>query len=79
MVSKVFVPVSDEMLFEHPELISSPLRPYRVGMPCYHWMAEIEYADKSTRVVQMRDFIKQSEKPSKDTDKQWPNRRIWVA
>ena len=40
---KVFVPVTDEMLYEHPELITAPLRPYRVNEPCFHWLAvEIE-------------------------------------
>lgn len=28
----VFIPVSDELLFEHPELIRTPLVPYRPGM-----------------------------------------------
>ncbi len=40
---KVFIPVTDEMLYEHPELITAPLRPYRVSEPCFHWLAvEIE-------------------------------------
>ena len=40
---KVFIPVTDEMLYEHPELITAPLRPYRVNEPCFHWLSvEIE-------------------------------------
>ena len=43
---KVFIPVTDEMLYEHPELITAPLRPYRVNEPSFHWLAvEIEPAE----------------------------------
>jgi len=35
---KVFIPVSDELVFDRPELISAPLRPYNEDLACYHWM-----------------------------------------
>jgi hypothetical protein len=38
MGHKVFIPVTDELLFDQPELISAPLQPYSQDMPCYHWM-----------------------------------------
>ncbi len=38
MGQKVFIPVSDELVFDRPELISAPLRPYNESMACYHWM-----------------------------------------
>ena len=38
MGHKVFIPVSDELVFDRPELISAPLRPYTESMACYHWM-----------------------------------------
>lgn len=38
MTRKVFIPVSDELVFDRPELISAPLRPYTENMACYHWM-----------------------------------------
>ncbi|MEE9446398.1 MAG: hypothetical protein V3V09_00430 [Arenicellales bacterium] len=38
MTQKIFIPVSDEIFFDRPELISAPLRPYTQGMPCYHWL-----------------------------------------
>ena len=38
MGHKVFIPVSDELVFDRPELISAPLRPYTEDMACYHWM-----------------------------------------
>ena len=34
----MFIPVSDELVFDRPELISAPLRPYTENMACYHWM-----------------------------------------
>ena len=36
---KVFVPLTDELLYDHPELISAPLRPYRFGLPCLRWLS----------------------------------------
>ncbi len=52
---KVFIPVTDEMLYEHPELITAPLRPYRVNEPCFHWLAvEIEPVDH--RLLERREI-----------------------
>jgi hypothetical protein len=49
MSMNVFVPLTDEILYEHPELFSNGLVPYRTGLPCFHWLkdakVEIEYAD----------------------------------
>ncbi|WP_424948364.1 hypothetical protein [Candidatus Spongiihabitans sp.] len=42
MNHKVFIPITDEMLYDYPQLITTPLRPYQIGNPCYHWMATIE-------------------------------------
>ena len=42
MNHKVFIPVTDEMLYERPDLITAPLRPYQIDNPCFHWMATIE-------------------------------------
>ena len=39
MGQKIFVPLTDEMLYDHPELITAPLRPFNAGQPCFHWMA----------------------------------------
>ncbi len=35
----VFVPLTDEILYEHPELINGPIVPYRAGSKCYHWLS----------------------------------------
>ena len=39
MGKKVFIPLTDEILYDHPELIDGPLLPYAAGRPCYHWLA----------------------------------------
>jgi hypothetical protein len=45
---KVFIPVSDELIFDRPELISAPLRPYTENLACYHWLdVRISPADDS--------------------------------
>jgi len=35
----VFVPLSDELLYDHPERIAGPIVPYHPGTPCYHWLS----------------------------------------
>lgn len=50
MSQKVFVPLTDELLYDHPELITAPLRPFNAGQPCFHWAnwmanAEIEISE----------------------------------
>jgi len=42
MSAKVFVPITDEILYDHPELITAPLRPFTVDQPCFHWLTDIE-------------------------------------
>ena len=46
MSHKVFIPVTDEMLYDYPELITAPLRPYQIDNPCYHWMATVESSEQ---------------------------------
>lgn len=42
MNAKVFVPITDEILYDHPELITAPLRPFTVDQPCFHWLTDIQ-------------------------------------
>ena len=35
----VFVPITDEMIYEHPEQIEGPLVPYAAGMECHEWLS----------------------------------------
>ena len=57
MGQKIFVPLTDEMLYDHPELITAPLRPFDVGQPCFHWLAtwmanaEIEISESHESVA----------------------------
>jgi len=39
MTSQVFVPVTDDIIFNHPEQIEGPLVPYFAGMECHHWLS----------------------------------------
>ena len=38
MGRKVFIPVTDELVFDRPELVTAPLRPYNENLACYHWL-----------------------------------------
>jgi len=35
---KIFVAITDEILYEHPEHIDAPLIPYESDMKCHHWL-----------------------------------------
>lgn len=35
---KLFVAITDELLYEHPENIDTPLVPYASDMQCHHWL-----------------------------------------
>ncbi len=37
MAKLVFVPLTDELLYEHPELIAGPIIPYKPSRPCHRW------------------------------------------
>lgn len=39
MGKQVFVPLTDEILYDHPELINGPVLPYTAGQACYHWLS----------------------------------------
>lgn len=56
MKHKVFIPVSDEILYKYPELITAPLRPYQIDSPCFHWMATIESEHDSNEIVEIKRF-----------------------
>ncbi len=45
---KQFVPLTDELLYEHPEWIQGRLIPYCTGAPCYRWLA-YELGDKTLK------------------------------
>ncbi len=49
MSHKVFIPITDEILYDYPELITAPLRPYQIDNPCFHWMATIEAPEQTEK------------------------------
>ena len=59
MSTKVFVPLTDEILYQHPELYKNGLVPYRTGLPCFHWLkdaeVEIEYANGRKEAIGLVD------------------------
>ena len=38
MTHQLFVALTDDILYEHPENIDGPLVPYSSGMNCHHWL-----------------------------------------
>lgn len=42
MIRAVFVPLTDEMLADNPDLLNEILVPYSPGMPCHHRLARSE-------------------------------------
>jgi len=36
--TKIFVALTDDLMYEHPETIDSPLVPYTTDMTCHHWL-----------------------------------------
>lgn len=39
MSHQVFVPVTDDLIYNHPEQIEGPLVPYFAGMECQNWLS----------------------------------------
>ena len=39
MSNQYFVPVSDDIIYNHPERIEGPLVPYIAGMECHEWLS----------------------------------------
>ncbi len=51
----VFVPLTDEILYEHPELINGPVVPYRADRACYRWLSvELNPVDEPLRTQPLR-------------------------
>lgn len=46
---KQFVPISDELIFDHPELICGPLVPFSHDYDCYHWLNGTESGNTSDK------------------------------
>ncbi len=42
MGQQLFVPLTDDLMYDTPEMITSGLTPYNVDAPCYHWQVELD-------------------------------------
>lgn len=54
MPKQIFIPLSDELLFERPDLINGPLVAYSPGMICSQWL-DIEINPDDTGVADEQD------------------------
>jgi len=54
MNNQIFVPVSDDMVYNHPEKIEGPLIPYFAGMECQNWMSIEINPDESTQITELQ-------------------------
>jgi hypothetical protein len=50
MNQQYFVPVSDDIIYNHPEQIEGPLVPYIAGMECHEWLSIEINPDESTSI-----------------------------
>lgn len=51
MNQQYFVPVTDDMIYNHPEVIEGPLVPYEAGMECHEWLS-IELNPEDDSVIE---------------------------
>lgn len=67
MSHQVFVPVTDELIYEHPEQIEGPLVPYSAGMECHNWLTiEInpDEGDKESALIAAGSRQKSVDRPA---------------
>ncbi len=50
MNHQYFVPVTDDLIYNHPEKIEGPLVPYSAGMECHDWLSIEINPDESESV-----------------------------
>jgi hypothetical protein len=56
MTHQLFVALTDDILYEHPENIDGPLVPYQSGMECHHWLT-IELNPTAEPSVRRKKYI----------------------
>lgn len=66
MNQQYFVPVNDDIIYNHPEQIEGPLVPYIAGMECHEWLSIEINPDESS------DFSLVMSRPKKSS----PNLRL---
>ena len=55
MNNQIFVPVSDDMVYNHPEQIEGPLIPYFAGMECQNWISIEINPEESAQVAELHN------------------------
>lgn len=55
MNSQFFVPVTDDIIYNHPETIQGPLVPYEAGMACHEWLSIEINPDESIPLSNISD------------------------
>ena len=58
MNHQIFVPVTDDIIYNHPEQIEGPLVPYYAGMECQNWLSIEINPDESKPAGQSADSNK---------------------
>ena len=58
MNNQIFVPVSDDMVYNHPEKIEGPLIPYFAGMECQNWISIEINPDESAQLTELQSMPK---------------------
>ena len=62
MNNQVFVPVTDDLIYNHPEQIEGPLIPYNAGMECQNWLSiELNPEEPEIQVVKSTGRTQHSE------------------
>jgi len=62
MNQQYFVPVSDDIIYNHPEQIEGPLVPYVAGMECHEWLSIEINPDESEDIAETARVANQSAK-----------------
>lgn len=55
MNTQIFVPVTDDIIYNHPEKIEGPLIPYEAGMECHEWLSIEINPDESIPLPDVSD------------------------
>ncbi|MBX2849396.1 MAG: hypothetical protein KTR16_13815 [Acidiferrobacterales bacterium] len=75
----VFVPITDDMIYNHPECIEGPLVPYEAGMECHEWLSiELNPEDDSVIDEVVRKRARENKK-SRDLRKKTANLSLVYA
>jgi len=79
MTEHVFVPVCDDLIYDHPEKIEGPLVPYLAGMECSQWLeVEINPDEKEHDIsVVQGKIIRQSKPKSHPKNKPLKSKKVF--